>query len=50
MFAKTYLASAKGASDCESAMNNQRVKWQKRLSTGLADSGPVNLGTRDGGS
>ena len=43
-------ASAKGMSDRESAMNNQRVKWQKWLSTELADSGPVNLGTRDGGS
>ena len=43
-------ASAKGGSDRESAMNNQRVKWQKWFSTELADSGPVNLGTRDGGS
>ena len=45
-----HRASAKGASDRKSAMNNQRVKWQKRLSTGLADSGPVSLSTRDGGS
>ena len=43
-------ASAKGASDRESALNNQRVKWQKRLSIGLADSGSDNLGTRNGGS
>ena len=40
-------ASSKGVSDRGFAANKIRLKWNLLLSSGLADSGPVNLRIRD---